>query len=252
MEPTMPDPDVANTLPSSPAVEGLQDYAARSAAYDRCAAYLDGLKSPDPQEARANAWVAERLRTDAWSWREMSRKPVPASGACAPSSVGATTPPRAGKPLTDRVVETLQAFLAGSKVEAQEFFSWPMWRHPSGPNSPARWSIGRPTRSMLEGLDERGLLAVAKRGSTWMVDINDAGAQALAAHEERRKARKPSPFSRITVSFVSDSSGGKRSSLTATSARTDDEAIKKVKAELARRVTNDVYRDFRVEGKSRL
>lgn len=145
------------------------------------------------------------------------------------------------KPLTDRMAETLAEMKKGTKVESEEFFSWPRWK--SQPMS----SLGHPTCAMLKGLHERGLLLVSRGERQWTIEINDIGRNALLAHESAKKAKNPSPFKRYSISYKVKQLGNIRTSHEPVAARTEAEAIAKLKNALQQRASGYDYSDFKVE-----
>jgi hypothetical protein len=149
---------------------------------------------------------------------------------------------KAGRQLTERMVETLTLMKKGAKVESEKFFSWPRWL--PIPEAKVLSSIGCPTRAMLEGLNQRGLLSISLDDRQWIIEINDAGRDALLAHETAKNARKASPFKRYGISYQD---GNMRASSPPVTARTEAEALAKLKKELQRRGTDSEYSEFRVD-----
>lgn len=93
---------------------------------------------------------------------------------------------RRGKlPLTSRMRDTIEDMAKGSAVESEPYFSWPMWAARSSPTN----SRGHPTRSMLEGLQARGLLSVDDTARTWKIKLNEAGRAMAAQLQADAKAK---------------------------------------------------------------
>lgn len=221
----------------------LVDYIARAAACERCA---DFLETSVWHVAAADAWLAQRLRTEAEAWKQLASSPAAVAGDdSGPSRPFLPSPKHIGKPLTDRMVESLVEMKRGTKVESEEFFSWPRWKHAPGARS---MSLGCPTRAMLEGLHERGLLSVSKVGQRWVTTLNEAGLDALLVHEQAKKTKKPSPFKEYGTSYaITDSRGTRRCGGPRVNARTDNEAIGKVKVWLKDRYVGVEVSDIRIE-----
>jgi hypothetical protein len=221
--------------------------AARAAAYERCAKHLECRVGVDANETLADAWVARKLRAEASVWRQLSESQPLVHDPLDSNQREAAPARKVGKPLTDRMVETLVEMKRGTKVESDEFFSWPRWQFQPSIKGRLRTSLGCPTRAMLEGLHERGLLMVSRNGRQWVIEINDAGRDALLAHERAKNAKKPSPFKRYSISYCVKQLGDMRTSLQPVTARTEAEALAKLKKELQRRNSSYEYSDFRVE-----
>ena len=228
-------------MPSSMA----DDYAARAAACERCAIYLEGVVAADAAAAQADAWLAKKLRTDAESWKVLSTAPATRIVGHDSSRPFLPAPKKVGKPLTDRMVESLAEMKRGAKVESEEFFAWPRWRYePDG----RRMSLACPTRAMLEGLHDRGLLSVVKEARRWITTVNEAGLAALLAHEHAKKTKKPSPFKEYGTSYaVTNSRGTRRCGGPRVQARTDKEVIRKVQIWLQNRHIGEQVSDIRIE-----
>lgn len=221
------------------------DYVARADAYERCAEHLECRVGVDANEALANAWLARKLRDEGSVWRRLSETQALVQPHLDTPQRQDVTARKVGKPLTDRMAETLAEMKKGTTVESDEFFSWPRWK--IRPDAKVFSSLGCPTRAMLEGLHERGLLTVSRGGRQWLIEINDAGRNALIAHEKGKNAKKPSPFKRYSISYCVKQLGGMRTSLQPVAARTEAEALGKLKKKLQRRNSNYEYSDFRVE-----
>ncbi len=224
----------------------LDDYISRAAACERCADYLESRPGAAGHEALADAWLAQRLRSEAESWKLLAYSPVAVAGDHRGSSQPfLPSPKHVGKPLTDRMVESLVEMKRGTKVESEEFFSWPRWKHEPHARS---MSLGCPTRAMLEGLHDRGLLDVSMVGRRWLTTINEAGLDALLAHEQAKKTKKPSPFKEYGTSYaITDSRGTRRCGGPRVKARTDNEAVGKVKVWLKDRYIGVEVTDVRIE-----
>lgn len=225
---------------------GSNDYAARAAAYERCAELLEGRVGAGSHEAMADAWLAGKLRTEAESWKLLASSPAVVAGDdCGLSRPFLPAPKHVGKPLTDRMVESLVEMKRGTKVESEEFFSWPRWKHEPGARCMA---LGCPSRAMLEGLHDRGLLSVSKDGRKWVTTVNEAGQAALIAYEHAQKTKKPSPFKEYGTSYaVTNARGTRRSGGPRVKARTENEAIGKVTAWLKDRHIGEETSDIRIE-----
>lgn len=221
------------------------EYAARAAAYDRCAAHLEGRVGIDSTESVADAWLARKLRSEAESWKLLTTNVVATTIDRDQSRPFLPEPKAAGKPLTDRMVESLVEMRRGTKVESEDFFSWPGWKHEPGARN---MSLGCPTRAMLEGLQQRGLLSVSKVGRKWFTTINEAGLAALLAHKQAEKTKKPSPFREYGTSYaITNSQGTHRCGGPRVKARTENEAIGKVNAWLKNRHIGAQTLDIRID-----
>ncbi|MCB4349299.1 hypothetical protein LA345_36430 (plasmid) [Burkholderia vietnamiensis] len=221
-----------------------RDCAARAAAYERCAEHLEGCVAVDDHEAHANAWLARQLRAEGNVWRELSKAQLMIRGHLDSAGPAVESTPKVGKPLTDRMLETLVELARGTRVESEEFFAWPRWTFQSSINM--RTSLGCPTRVMLKGLHERGLLEVRK-GKTWLIQINDAGRQALIAHDLVKKSKKASPFKRYSISYSITQLGSMRTAAQPVTARTEKEAFAKLTKSLKARNSHYEYTDFKTE-----
>lgn len=222
------------------------DCVARAAACERCADFLDRRVDAAAHEAVADAWLGQRLRAEGESWKLLANTPRAMSSVNRGLSHPLLPSPKCvGKPLTDRMVESLVEMKRGTKVESEEFFSWPRWKHEPG----ARYmSIGCPTRAMLEGLHDRGLLSVSNVERRWLTTINEAGQAALLAHEQAKRTKKPSPFKEYGTSYaVTNSRGTRRSGGPRVKARTENEAIGKVKVWLKDRHIGEQTSDIRID-----
>jgi hypothetical protein len=223
------------------------DCVARAAAYERCAAHLEGRVGIDSTESIADAWLARKLRSEAESWKMLATNVVVSTTDRGQSCPFVPAPKNVGKPLTDRMVESLVEMKRGTKVESEEFFSWPRWKHEPGARL---MSIGCPTRAMLEGLQDRGLMSVSKAGRQWITTVNDAGLAALLAHEQAMKAKKPSIFKEYGTSYaVTNSRGTSRCGGPRVNARTESEAIGKVKTWVKDRHIGEQVSDIRIDWK---
>lgn len=221
-----------------------RDYAARAAAYERCAEYLEGCVGVSDHEAHANAWLARQLRAEGGVWRELSKAQLLVGHQLDSPCPAVESTPKVGKPLTDRMLETLIELARGTSVESEEFFAWPRWMF--RPSIKVRTSQGCPTRAMLKGLHERGLLEVRK-GKTWLIHINDAGRQSLIAHDLAKKTKKASRFKRYSISYCITQLGSMRTAAQAVTARTEKEAFAKLTKSLKARNSHYEYTDFKTE-----
>lgn len=137
------------------------DFEARVAACERCAVQLEASASDDPHQALADAWLARKLRSEVQTWALLAAKPIKKSQNLEPI-VGKKP---VTKPITERMAETLAQMDRGALVETEKFFSWPRWKFDSTARNYS--SLLHPSRAMLEGLSERGLLGV-QEGKTWV------------------------------------------------------------------------------------
>lgn len=177
----------------------------------------------------------------------MAGKAMLAKTCNALSSPFLPAPKSVGKSLTDRMVESLVEMRRGTKVESEAFFSWPRWKHEPGARLT---SIGCPTRAMLEGLNDRALLNVSKVGREWVTTANEAGTAALLAHEQAMKAKKPSIFKQYSTSYaVTNSRGTHRVGGPRVKARTENEAIRKVKTSSKNNHIGEQISEIRIECK---
>jgi hypothetical protein len=188
-----------------------------------------------------------------------ARKPI----ATAPSSPGlvANTPPspptdvappatvKVAK-ITERMAEVLEDMQKGHAVESEMFFSWPSWKDGKRPSR----SHACPSRAMLEGMQERGLLDV-KEGKNqyqrirWTITLNDAGHKALADYKEAKRNRKPTGFKRFEMSYERPNGLGlsRVRSRQTVIARTEKEARSKLARDLGAHGTSAIS-EVRVEG----
>ena len=216
------------------------EYAARAAAAERCALHLERRGSIDASEATADGWLACKLRVEADAWKVLAGAAVTVRGM--PSD---TSPNKVGRPITSRMADSLVEMTRGTRVESEAFFSWPRWKYEPGVRKMT--SLGCPTRAMLEGLYQRGLLSVSKESRRWFSSITDEGRRALAAHEQAKKDAKPTQYKRFSISYSITQLGQTRSNHGPVVARTQEEAVRKLSRDLKRRNATYEYTDFTVD-----
>lgn len=222
------------------------DYAARSAACERCAAHIEVHEAANEHDAIAQAWLARKLRVDAEAWANLAAQ-VRGSSSREQAAASGKAPTKLGKKMTDRMAESLKEMTRGTEVESEEFFSWPRWRYQRGARITS--SLACPTRAMLDGLSERGLVSWTKVERRWITSINDLGRKAMVAHELEQRERKASNFLRFSISYCIEQEGFTRTTARPVVARTETEAIKKLKTQLQRQNSHYEYRDFKVDWK---
>lgn len=207
---------------------------ARALACERCAVLLSDCQDPAFADAETRTWLTKLLTDEGATWRSVAT----AREREAARAVASDGAPKATLPLTDRMVEALTDMSNGAKVVSEPCFSWPRWE--VGPRN----SRGCPTCAMLKGMHERGLLTVQKERRKWVIEINDSGRQALVAYAVAKKAKKPSAFKSFLVSYCVN--GGSRSTSDRTTARTEEEAIKRKLRALKSRDPMNEYTDLQI------
>lgn len=187
----------------------------RALACERCLEHLISSQDPAYADSDTREWLSKLLRDEAATWRNVAAAREREHAKAANQGDAS----KASRPLTDRMVEALTDMSGGAVVASEPYFSWARWE------VAPRNSRSCPTSVMLRGLDDRGLLAVQKERRKWVIEINEAGRQALVAVGIAKRAKKPSSFKSFLVSYCVN--GGSRMTSDRTTARTEEEAIKR-------------------------